>query len=327
MAIWHYGLRRSFIDYTRGLYFVTAQTHWNQIMFGTISHGSLSLNDMGLEIAAYWKSLEKTFPHSFRMDEFVLMPNHFHALVRILQNPLQEDGGRKSLPDVMRRFKSYTTVKIYRPRRLAGLCPDIGPSLWQPGYYDSLVLGDERREQITRYIRENPENWEDRRYESVTTHMIGDRALLNASLLAYVASDISPFPTPLWDPSWAGVWAIPPRPGTDTRGLPVISTFTSRPEKAVLRRCLAAGRLFIWLMPAGIPDPGSLRGPSLTADALAAAAAGRGLVMSPSEPGTPLTKSLAVWCNTSILEQAAAVRTGPIRPGGTLENLLKMFRQ
>jgi len=98
--------------------------------------------------------------------------------------------------------------------------------------------------------------------------------------------------------------------------VPVISTFTSSQERGVLARCLAARRPFIHVLPGGIPDP-------LPPAVARACSEGWALLLSPSAPGTGVNKQRAVWCNRYVLDHAATITHGRLRPGGTLETLLK----
>ena len=87
----------------------------------------------------------------------------------------------------------------------------------------------------------------------------------------------------------------------------------------MLAKCLASGRAYIHVLPAGIPQP-------LPAAWAQACAAGRALLLSPFPPGTALNNQRAIWCNQYVLNHAQAVWHGTIRPGGTLETLLRLWR-
>ncbi len=88
----------------------------------------------------------------------------------------------------------------------------------------------------------------------------------------------------------------------------------------MLARCLATRHPFVHVMPGGIP-------PTLPPATAGACAEGWGLVLSPSAPGTGLNKQRAIWCNQYVLNHAEAVWYGAIRPGGTLETLLRLWQR
>ena len=165
------------------------------------------------------------------------------------------------------------------------------------------------------YIRHNPANWERDRFGSVTTYHVGNLELLNQPCIAFVASErgvgkgeASPqryiVPSPGGAVSPGG--ASPP---------PVISTFTSTEERAVLAHCLARGRAYIHVLPRGIPEP-------LPAAWQRACEAGTALLISPFAPDVRLNKQRAIWCNQYVLRHASEIWHGTIQPGGTLETLL-----
>ena len=112
-----------------------------------------------------------------------------------------------------------------------------------------------------------------------------------------------------------GAGALPP-----ALSAPVISTFTSAQERAVLARVLAKGRRFIAVYPGGIPD-------DLPPAISKALLAGRALLLSPVTSGTGINKQRAVWCNEFVLRQAAEIWHGAISPGGTLASLLMGLKE
>lgn len=86
-----------------------------------------------------------------RILHFVVMPNHIHILMEL--SPVNGGVGhpallRKSVPDVIKAFKSLT-------RRACG------KSLWQTGYYDHIIRNDADLQNHWTYIDENPAKWAD----------------------------------------------------------------------------------------------------------------------------------------------------------------------
>ena len=101
-------------------------------------------------IAGIVSTTLKHFAQSrYRMYAWCVMPNHVHALFRILGNHL--------LADVVRSWKSYSA-------REANLLLGRTGQFWQREYYDHLVRGEEEFHRIVGYIAENPakaglKNW------------------------------------------------------------------------------------------------------------------------------------------------------------------------
>lgn len=89
------------------------------------------------------------------------MPNHLHGIVWLAQ-PEGGHGGPPlrglTLPDVMNRFKSWTTRIYAIGVREHGWEP-FDQRLWQRGYFDRVVRDDASLDAYRRYIRENPTRW------------------------------------------------------------------------------------------------------------------------------------------------------------------------
>ncbi len=71
-------------DYTSpGWYFVTINTHHAKPLFGIIINGRMVLNEIGRIAEEEWRK-SGTIRTTIELDEFVVMPDHIHGLVRIL---------------------------------------------------------------------------------------------------------------------------------------------------------------------------------------------------------------------------------------------------
>ena len=73
-------LRCARIDYQDGCFFITIQVHHNKSVFGAIVGRECVLNELGLAIRDAWLNEHKHVP-GLVIREFVVMPNHFHAIV------------------------------------------------------------------------------------------------------------------------------------------------------------------------------------------------------------------------------------------------------
>ena len=70
-------------DYSlAGAYFVTINAYQRESLFGEIVDGIMQLNDMGEIVVAAWE-LTPVIRPNVELDEFVMMPDHFHALLFI----------------------------------------------------------------------------------------------------------------------------------------------------------------------------------------------------------------------------------------------------
>ncbi|MDP2103666.1 MAG: transposase [Candidatus Gracilibacteria bacterium] len=73
-------------DYSQdGAYFVTICVQNRERLFGEVVDGVMGLNDAGRMIQSIWDELGERF-HNIRLDECVVMPNHFHGIIFINSN-------------------------------------------------------------------------------------------------------------------------------------------------------------------------------------------------------------------------------------------------
>jgi REP element-mobilizing transposase RayT len=77
----------------------------------------------------------------YDLDEFSVMPNHVHSLVR----PYADHD----LSEIVHSWESYTSHEINKLRALKA-------RVWQKESFDHIVRNPEQLERIRRYIRENP---------------------------------------------------------------------------------------------------------------------------------------------------------------------------
>lgn len=180
---WHKSLRNPNINYQSGWWSVSIQVAKNKSILGAIVGEKVVLNTLGRAVDDYWRTLPKKYPELEILD-YVVMPNHFHALLRIHYMPSNREH---HLGFLMSRFKGGTSF-IYGKMRRTGGVEDIGEKLWQRDYWDDLVSSEEEFKGWQKYIRENPANWSSDRYGACTAYALGDTELLNRPRIAFVAS-------------------------------------------------------------------------------------------------------------------------------------------
>ena len=70
-------------DYSqKGLYFITICTQHRSHVFGKIEKGKMILNEYGEIAAEEWEKSEE-IRNEIELCEYIVMPNHFHGIVRI----------------------------------------------------------------------------------------------------------------------------------------------------------------------------------------------------------------------------------------------------
>ena len=150
-------------DYARpGMYFVTICAQNRDLLFGDIVNDVMQLNPAGQTVQAIWEALPERFP-DIGMDEFVVMPNHFHAILVIEERrPAGEDGTAtrnvSTLGDMIGAFKSITTHEYIQGVKHKGW-PPFDRRLWQRNYWEHVIRNEAVLDKIRQYVRTNPASW------------------------------------------------------------------------------------------------------------------------------------------------------------------------
>ena len=313
-------LRNGKINYRFGWFFVTFQVFENKSELGAIVGECCVLNALGEAVKNLIETLPK-FNHEVFVDAFVVMPNHVHLILKIEDRPTNTDH---HLGKIIGKLKSLA-AREYRLLKEKGLVRDIGSKLWQANYWEKIITSHDQLEAIRTYIVNNPKKWSIDRFGPVTSHSLGNLDLLNELFVAFVASQEGRQGVTALRPAIRevqGMTALHTESALGVRGchapqkMPVISTFTSSQERAILRKLISQGRRFIAVYPGGIPKvlPDEIKN---------LVDSGNALLLSPVESGMGVNKQRAIWCNEYLIRRAQKVWCGYIKPGGTLESILK----
>lgn len=168
---WNYG--------SKAFYFVTICTKDRVYYFGNVVDGEMVLNKIGQIVKSEWlKTFELRPDMNLIMCEFVVMPNHFHAIIGIgenAHNTQRETQRNTSCRDAMHcvstnqnnnqnkfgpQTKNLASIirgfKIGVTKNARTIKSDF---TWQPRYHDHIIRNDESFHRITEYIINNPLNW------------------------------------------------------------------------------------------------------------------------------------------------------------------------
>jgi putative transposase len=87
-------------DYSQvGAYFVTVCSYQKECVFGEVVKGEMRLNEAGREVLSVWEVLPQRFP-SIELDAFVVMPNHIHGIIMLIDTYRTANvGARSPRPD------------------------------------------------------------------------------------------------------------------------------------------------------------------------------------------------------------------------------------
>lgn len=154
-------------DYSQpGEYFVTICTKNREHLFGEIVDGVMRPSEVGEIVKRCWVDLPIHCPN-IQLDEFVVMPNHVHGIIRILDvvdncrvvrsnDPTMDihsriSPKRGSLAVIIRTFKAAVTT----------LCRRNGRSdfAWQRGYYEHIIRNNASLAKIQAFLITNPQRW------------------------------------------------------------------------------------------------------------------------------------------------------------------------
>jgi putative transposase len=136
-----------------------------------------------------WLDLPNHYPH-ISLDAFVVMPDHVHGIVVLLDTfgaglddaraglddaraglkpaptggyAFSDVGVRHGLPEIVRALKTYSA------RGINALRGTPGASVWQRGYYDRIVRNERELNLTRKYIASNPRTWR-KDHEHNNTH-------------------------------------------------------------------------------------------------------------------------------------------------------------
>lgn len=171
-------------DYSQaGLYFITICAQDRACLLGNIENGEMILNDPGRLVENECLKLPQRF-HNIELHEFVVMPDHFHAILEItisgatlvvdqnktiaqnetVQPPIlwQPQGiapiiKPKTVGDMVGAFQSIVTVEYIRGVKQLGWQPFNG-KLWQRNYWEHIIRNKQSYQRISKYIINNPKN-------------------------------------------------------------------------------------------------------------------------------------------------------------------------
>ena len=178
-------------DYSSpGYYFITICTKNRECLFGNVVQGEIVLSEMGKMAEQYWREIPVHF-NGIKLDEFVVMPNHIHGIISIVETPVVEtpvvetpvvetpvvetpivetpnlgvstigvndtgnDHDIKNTPNIgiiINQYKRICTIRIRTS--------NPGIPVWQPRFHDHIIRDENELNRIRQYIIDNPVNWE-----------------------------------------------------------------------------------------------------------------------------------------------------------------------
>ena len=169
-------------DYSRsGLYFITLCVVDRICVFGNIVDGKMQLNDIGRLVEEEWLNTINIRKGDVRLHNYIVMPNHFHAIIEICECMDECDSSQilntdnvgecekgeceKGECDSLLRMKSPSKTVGAIVRGFKGaVSRQLGYSVWQRNYYEHIIRTGESYRQISDYIVNNPTKWQDDKF-------------------------------------------------------------------------------------------------------------------------------------------------------------------
>lgn len=129
-------------DYSQpNYYFVTICTEQKTCIFGQPG----GTNPYGQIARQAFSEVQRHFP-SVKIDPYVVMPNHVHAIVILT-------GNDANLSVVIGHYKAYVTKEIR--------AMNPGMKVWQASFHDHVIRNQAGYQRIWSYIAENPARWKE----------------------------------------------------------------------------------------------------------------------------------------------------------------------
>lgn len=155
-------LRLQGYDYTQsGAYFVTICAHHRLHLFGEIQNGEMLLSSMGNIVYEQWCQTGILRDY-VELDMFVIMPNHVHGIIMILNTEMESDNLAdrefsrpiaKSLSTIIGAFKASVTRHVNRLPNT----PDH--PIWQRNFHDHIIRNSDDLDRLREYVLYNPARW------------------------------------------------------------------------------------------------------------------------------------------------------------------------
>ncbi len=189
-----------------GAYFITICTKNREHYFGEIKNGEMHLSEIGRIVEQEWlKTFDMRPDMNLHMGDFVIMPNHFHAIIIIGENEYNKrddvhNDGRGNERCCRYAMHCVSTTTPTQPHDDSNPQPHesnspknrFGPQsknlasvirgfkigvttnariinsefAWQRLYYDHIIRDKQSFKRIQTYINENPAKWDDDKYQN-----------------------------------------------------------------------------------------------------------------------------------------------------------------
>ena len=136
-----------------GYYYVTIHLQSDNDRLSTVGWGlapaeaQVELMPAGEIVQAQLLVLRERYPN-VRIDKYVIMPNHIHAIIQLL--PAVGASPHPTLMQIVGAYKSLTT------RRLNAAFGSPGKKWFQTSFFETVLRNEKAYQACWKYIDENP---------------------------------------------------------------------------------------------------------------------------------------------------------------------------
>ena len=149
-----------------GSYYVTICTKNRKCFFGDIVNGKMKLSGIGEIVLDEWIKTGQIRQY-VQLDEFVVMPDHFHGIVIIENNEMVNVETCRSMSLRKRNqfskplSNSISMIINHFKSAVKRWCNKNGFEYfqWQRGFYEHIIRDKNELNQKRQYIINNPQQW------------------------------------------------------------------------------------------------------------------------------------------------------------------------
>ncbi len=156
-------------DYSKdGSFFITIVTYKRRQIFNNIRKGIIELTPIGTIVQEEWIRTADLRPEVY-LDEYCIMPDHFHAIICIRQGGILKFSDYQSIDQLAKKPSGFDQplsilsntlaqfkASVTRQSRQLGLEQNI----WQKRFHDRIIRDYDEYLSIRDYIISNPVNWD-----------------------------------------------------------------------------------------------------------------------------------------------------------------------
>ncbi len=165
-------------DYSsKGLYFITICTKDREYYLGKINNQKFEYSPIGAIAYTYWNEIPKHFKN-IRLGEFIIMPNHIHGIIEIVQprhgvapqspqeSPVGSSHGMTNKNEFGKTIPGSISAIIgqYKSSVTRWCNKNDYNFAWQSRFHDHIIRGESDFNRIEQYIINNVANWRDDKF-------------------------------------------------------------------------------------------------------------------------------------------------------------------